>query len=305
MQIRTYQNNDLRQVLELLQNNMEYDSISEEVLNEKLSGDPGWDTNSTFVAEKDGNIIGFMQGVFRDVRGVRYGYIKLMAVEKQNRKQGIAKAMYVQLEQYFEDIGVDAVRIYDVPLNYFMPGIDPHYTAAVCFAERMGFKRNGDTSNLTVDLQTQDWAVNSEIDRLKQQDVQVSRATDADYSELTELLGEDWKLWQYEVERALESTPPSIHIARFSGKIRAFSAHNANNKGMGWFGPMLTHDDLRGKGIGEVLLKLCLQDMKDEGLKKSIIPWVGPIPFYAHHANAKVDRVFWRFEKKLKQRTKE
>lgn len=300
MQIRTYKNKDFKQVLELLQNNMEYDSISEEVLNEKLSGDPGWNADSTFVAEKNGNIVGFMQGVFRDVCGVRYGYIKLMTVEKQSRKQGIAKAMYFQLEKYFENINVDAVRIYDVPLNYFMPGIDPRYTAAVCFAERMGFVRNGDTSNLDVELQNQDWSIDSKIDKLKSNNIEVARATDADRTELTELLGNDWKLWQYEVDRALESTPPSIHIARLNGKIRAFSAHNANNKGTGWFGPMLTHDDLRGKGIGEVLLKLCLQDMKDEGLEKSIIPWVGPIPFYAHHANAKVARVFWRYEKKLR-----
>lgn len=300
MHIRTYQNSYFKQVLELLQNNMEYDSISEEVLNEKLSSDPGWNTNSTFVAEKSGNIVGFMQGIYRDVSGVRYGYIKLMAVEKQYRKQGIAKAMYLQLEKYFEDIEVDSVRIYDVPLNYFMPGIDPRYTAAVCFAERMGFERNGDTSNLDVDLQNQDWSVDSKIKKLQSSNIEVARATDADRPELTDLLENDWKLWQYEVDRALESSPPSIHIARLNGKIRAFSAHNANNKGTGWFGPMLTHDDLRGKGVGGVLLKLCLQDMKDEGLEKSIIPWVGPIPFYAHHANATVARVFWRYEKKLR-----
>lgn len=301
MQVRTYQNKDFTKVLALLQNNMEHDSISKEVLEEKLSGDPGWNANSTYVVEKESRIVGFMQGVYRDVRGVRYGYIKLMAVEKQSRRQGMAKAMYLKLEKYFEENNVDAVRIYDVPLNYFMPGIDPLYTAAVCFAERMGFVRNGDTSNLDVELQNQDWSIETKRNKLQSNNIEVSRASDADREELTELLGSDWKLWQYEVDRALESNPPSIHIARLNGKLRAFSAHNANNKGTGWFGPMLTHDDMRGKGIGGVLLKLCLQDMKDEGLKKSIIPWVGPIPFYAHHANATVSRVFWRYEKKLNQ----
>ena len=301
MQIRTYQHNDFEQVLELLQNNMEYDSISAEILKEKLYGDPDWNPESTFITEKQGHIVGFMQGVFRDVRGMRYGYIKLMAVEKICRKQGIAKSMYLQLEKYFIANNVDAVRIYDVPLNYFMPGIDPRYTAAVCFAERTGFLRNGDTSNLDVELQNQDWSVAAKIKKLREQNIEVSRATDADRAEITELLGKDWQLWQYEVDRAFKSNPPSIHIARLNGKIRAFSAHNGNNKGTGWFGPMLTHDDMRGKGIGGVLLKLCLQDMKEEGLEKSIIPWVGPIPFYAHHANAKVARLFWRYEKKLKE----
>ena len=39
--------------------------------------------------------------------------------------------------------------------------------------------------------------------------------------------------------------------------------------------------------------------MKNMGFKQSIIPWVGPIAFYSNYADAKVDRVFWRYEKKL------
>jgi GNAT superfamily N-acetyltransferase len=37
---------------------------------------------------------------------------------------------------------------------------------------------------------------------------------------------------------------------------------------MGWFGPMGTHPDLRGLGIGSILLKRCLKDMKRNGLSK-------------------------------------
>ncbi len=240
-----------------------------------------------------------MQGVSRDIRGKRYGYIKLMVVAKQHRKQGIAYEMYQKLEHFFKSIKVDEIRIYDSPLNYFMPGIDPRYTAAVCFAERMGFVRNGDTSNLTVDLQNQDWNVDEDIERLKKDNIIVKRAEQQEKEELIEFVKIDWLLWQEEVEMAYRSTPPAIHIARKDEKIVAFSAHNGNNVGTGWFGPMGTSPVVRGKGIGGILLKLCLQDMKDEGQEKSIIPWVGPIPFYAHHANAKVERVFWRYKKEL------
>jgi mycothiol synthase len=37
--------------------------------------------------------------------------------------------------------------------------------------------------------------------------------------------------------------------------------------------------------------------MKEMGFVKAIIPWVGPIPFYMYHADAKMDRIFWRYEK--------
>jgi mycothiol synthase len=79
----------------------------------------------------------------------------------------------------------------------------------------------------------------------------------------------------------------------------AFSAHEGNNKGTGWFGPMGTSAELREKGAGSILLKKCLKDMKEMGFVKAIIPWVGPIPFYMHHVNSKVERVFWRYEKIL------
>ena len=38
-----------------------------------------------------------------------------------------------------------------------MPGIDPFYTEAVCFFERLGYKKIGDTSNLTADLSLQNF----------------------------------------------------------------------------------------------------------------------------------------------------
>jgi mycothiol synthase len=96
---------------------------------------------------------------------------------------------------------------------------------------------------------------------------------------------------------ALGNHPVSVHVAVVDGIVKAFSAHSANNTGTGWFGPMGTHPDLRGKGVGSILLKRCLEDLKHAGHSQAIIPWVGPIAFYSHFCGAVVDRVFWRYEK--------
>ena len=77
----------------------------------------------------------------------------------------------------------------------------------------------------------------------------------------------------------------------------AFSAYETNNKGTGWFGPMGTTEKARGKGVGGILLKRCINDLKKSGFEKAIIPWVGPIPFYMHYINSPVKRIFWRYEK--------
>jgi len=297
--ISLYRSGNLGELTAFLNASWEYDAITELILREKLEGDPFWLPEATFVCCDGNQIIGFIQGVIRDIRGTRYGYIKLMAVEKDYRRKGVATALYQQLEGIFTGQNVDVVRIYDVPFNYFMPGIDPRYTPALCWAMRQGFERFGDTSNLRVDL-NQDWDMADKEVALLSSNIEVRRARPKDLQAVLDFVQEEWALWLNEVKMAFKDERPSIHIALLNGEVKAFSAHNANNKGTGWFGPMGTHPDLRGKGLGAVLLKRCLHDMKEMGLSHSIIPWVGPIDFYSWHTNAQVHRVFWRYEKKMK-----
>ena len=300
MNIRSYKNKDFNLILDLLNSSCEFDIFSEELLHEKLYDDPNWDADNTLVAIEENKIIGFLQGVIRDIRGTRYGYVKLLAVNNNQRRRGIATKLFNTIESNFKQIGVTNIRIYDSPLNYFMPGIDPRYTEAVCFAEKMGFKHIGEAVNMTVDLEKSDWKTEDDIINLNKNNIEISRATINDKEELIEFISEEWLLWQNELEMAYKSNPASIFIAKYNGKIKAFSAYNGNNIGTGWFGPMGTHPELRGKGIGKILLYCCLEDMKKSGLKKSTIPWVAPISFYSHYANAKISRVFWRFEKIIK-----
>lgn len=312
--IRTYRQEDLSRITDFLNTNLDYDHLSESLLKEKLTDDPNWEPKKALICIDNDKILGFMQGVIRDIRGTRYGYIKLMAVDKNYRRQGIARMLYEKLEGHFRSDNVDAVRIYDVPMNYFMPGIDPRYTEALCFAIRMGFKRFGDAVNLTVNLNESDWDTREEEKALEipaypaspvggrtgKQGIEVRRAEANEKQNVIDFVKEEWALWTHEVEMAFKDNPPSIHVAKLQKKIKAFSAHNGNNKGTGWFGPMGTHSDLRGKGIGSILLKRCLADMRLMGQKSAIIPWVDHLDFYVHHANARVDRVFWRYEKLLK-----
>ncbi len=302
MKIRFFTDNDLDPVVRLLDANFTYDHMTTSLLKEKIFDDPNYDPETVWVCTEDDNIVGFMQGVMRQIHGENIGYIKLMAVDEAVRRKGIAREMYLKLEEHFREQDADKVRIYDVPFNYFMPGIDPRYTPALCFAMRMGFERFADTSNLQVALQTQNWSTGGEEERLKIKDqrIEIKRAREEDINELMGFIDAEFPLWRAEAEASFRSKPVAMHIALLDGKVKAFSGHNGNNIGTGWFGPMGTHPDLRGKGIGGILLKRCLADMKNWGLEYGIIPWVGPIDFYAHYAHAVVERVFWRYEKRLK-----
>ena len=299
--IRQYKDSDFDQVLKLCQKSYHLDVISEELLQEKIYDDPFYEKELIWVTCDEEKVLGFLMGTCRmNIRGVNYGYVKMMAVDKEFRRNRIAKSMYELLEKELRQRKVDVMRLGDVPMNYFMPGIDPRYTPAICFAIRMQFNRFTETSNLSVDLNNRNWSDSKKIEQLKADKIEVYRVTPEDKQELMEFVEAEWKLWQYELEMAYKNKPIGIHIAKLNGKIRAFSAHSANNKGMPWFGPMGTHPDLRGKGMGRVLLYRCLEDLKNKGYKTAIIPWVGPIDFYSHHTDAVVERVFWRYEKKLK-----
>jgi mycothiol synthase len=298
-EIRRFLKDDFNQVLALLNRSLEFDKFTSALLEEKLFADPSWDPELCFVVGSENHLTGFIQGVHRDVRGVRLGYVKLFAVDPLERRKGVGSMLYKTLEEGLIRKNSEVIRAFDVPLNYFMPGIDPRYTPALCFFERMGFLRFGDTSNMSVDLRHQSFSISKEQAELEKEDILLTRAGEADMDELLSLIDTEWALWRHEVKIAFASQPPAVFIARAQGKIKAFAAHNGNNLGTGWFGPMGTHPDLRGKGIGGLLLKLCLEDIRSMGLEVAIIPWVGPVSFYAWQVNAQISRVFHRYQKKI------
>ena len=298
--IQPFKQESFGEICKLLIDSHYHDQLNEALVDEKIYNDPDFDPENCLVWEENGTIAGFLLGVIREIRGEKLGYIKLISVLQPYRRKGIANQLLARFEQILKSGGVGKLRIYDVPLNYFMPGVDPRYTPAVCFALKNGFKHLADAVNMEVRLD-QDFEVSTEIETVKKHSIEIRRASLTDRDDLLEFIDQPWALWKNEIEMAFKSNPVSIHIALKEGKVMAFSAYEGNNRGTGWFGPMGTHPDLRGLGIGTILLKLCLGDMKRAGYKKSIIPWVGPISFYSHYVNAYISRIFWRFEKQLNE----
>ncbi|MCX8011043.1 MAG: GNAT family N-acetyltransferase, partial [Ignavibacteria bacterium] len=253
----------------------------------------------TLLAEEQDEIIGFMMGVIRNHAVGKYGYIKLMAVKSDRRREGIATKLFEIIMNKFTAEKCERVRIYESHPNYFMPGIDPRYTEAVCFAERRGFKKFGDTSNLLCDLTLQNFDTKKEEDELVNYGLTIKRADLDDKEKTLSFIKQYWEAWIPEVSNQFRNEPISLHICLKDNHVIGFSGYDGNNLNIGWFGPMGTDPNYRGKSIGGVLLKRCLKDQKEQGHQFAIIPWVGPIPFYMHHCNAKVHRVFWRYEKIL------
>ncbi len=301
MEIKNFSEDILIEVAKLCRQSMELDIMPDFLLREKTFGEPDFDPGMTLAVYPDNSNIpaGFIQGVIKDRHEEKIGYIKLFCVNPGFRRKGIASLLYENIETQMKKRGIKKIRVYESYPNYFMPGVDPFYTEAICFFERNGFKKFSDTSNLTADLFETDFDTHEDEKKLEPENIFCRRAETKDKVKINEWIKKNFNAWLGEVSESFNNNPVSLFIAEKNGEIGAFSAFEVNNKGTGWFGPMGTDDSLRGKGIGGILFKKCLADMKDIGYSKAIIPWVGPIPFYMKYANARVSRLFWRYEKKL------
>ena len=299
MIIKKFSQEYLKPVAKLCRQNMSRDIMPDFLLQEKTLGDSDYDPELTLIGQIQNNEspIAFIQGIVRKRENGKIGYIKLLCVDSNERRKGFARKLYENVELKMKNKAVKQIRVYESYPNYFMPGVDPFYTEAVCFFERMGYRKIGDTSNLVADLSIQSFDTESEEKKLSSEGIIFRRAEISNKEKIIAWLENKFPAWIGEVSVTFNNKPITLFICELDGELMAFSAHEGNNKGTGWFGPMGTSTELRGKGAGSILLKKCLKDMKEMGFVKAIIPWVGPIPFYMHHVNSRVERVFWRYEK--------
>lgn len=298
MIIRPIRRDDAEALCSLWNRSAPHDPLTLALLHEKVWGDTSFDLQTALVAEHEGVCVGFGLGMLRPAADEYRGYIKLLAVDPRHRRKGIGGKLLASLEENLWMRGATVLRVCESAPNYLTPGLDVRYTFGMLFFEKHGYKRFGETYNLDVDLTTRSFDTSTEERQLLKQGRTIRRATLADNDGVMALLQAQWSPWQAEVATCFTNSPISLHIALAEDRVVGFSAYDTNNLGTAWFGPMGTAPSERGLGIGGVLFQRCLRDMRDHGHTRSIIPWVGPIGFYAHYANATIARVFYRYEKR-------
>ncbi|MDX2200249.1 MAG: GNAT family N-acetyltransferase [Phycisphaerae bacterium] len=303
IQIRIATRADLSAIASLARAAFTLDAFSDALLAEKLFDAPLPDAElwQTYLAERDGRLIGFMQSVVR--RGNPKAWVGLFAVDAGARRQGIARRLFEHTRSAWPS-RITSAEILALPGNYFAPGLDPRYTTGLSFVEALGFTRGRDCVNLSCKL-WREFDTAAEESRLTAQGIEIRRADRrSDGPLLDAFFASDFGAdWRFEAEQALRQSPEALHLALrpIDGQTRivAFSAHTTQNREWGFFGPMGTTPAARGLGLGRVLLWRCLNDMRAAGHQSSVIPWVGPIRFYHDACGAVVERVFWRYQMEL------
>jgi mycothiol synthase len=250
------------------------------------------------VAEQGGVVAGVCFGSLG--RDAVNGHVDLLAVSRPAQGAGIGRRLLDDMADLLRERGATRVHLSGNPPVYVWPGVDARYTVMTCLAERAGYEKYRDSIDMTVDLGGIDRGLGAAEGRLAAAGIEVRRAAAAEAGPIVAWLRQGpWGAtgWAEEVASALARRPVGCHVASRGSRYIGFACHGANRRG--WFGPMGTDESERRHGIGTVLLKRCLADMKEAGLATARIGWVGPVRFYARVLNARVERVYWFYRKAL------
>jgi mycothiol synthase len=251
------------------------------------------------VAEADGEIIGVCHGgPGRPIAGTPRGHVDLLAVAPEYAGRGAGRLLLAEMEERLRRAGAAQVVLAANPPVYVWPGIDVRYTAMTCLAERAGYERYREAVDMAVDPWSADLDVQADERRLALAGITVRRATSSELGPVVAWLRSGpWgqSAWPDEVALALGSEPARCHLARRDDDYVGFACHGVVRPGR--FGPMGTMPAERQHGIGSVLLRRCLADIRSAGGSQAVIGWVGPARFYARTVGARMERVYWLYRK--------
>lgn len=226
------------------------------------------------------------------------GFVKILAVAPEYQRQHLGSQLLDEVERRLQEIGADAVLIFGDSPDYLRPGVDFRLTPLVCFLQRRGYTASRHAVNMDVDLARANLETAADERRLREVGIEIRRLETGDAKTFEAYMSENWSWgWMWEACRTLKHDLIETHIALKDGKIVGFASANAS--GPGQFGPMGVHPDLRRHGVGGVVLKRCLADLRDLDYAIGEIQWVGPIGFYARQVGATLSRCFFQFERAL------
>jgi len=202
--------------------------------------------------------------VFGDFAGVAVTCgksLRILAVDRNQRWRGIGSAL-------LRDAVSRGARVVAAEAgNYFTPGVVMTDTPAIDFFTKRGFRETANTSNLVADLGIES----------RESGVGVNRVTPETRDRiLTFIENEFGRIWRFEASNAGDN----LFYVEVEGEIAGFAAHDANNRGLGFFGPTGVARQHRGRGLGAALLRASLADLRRLGYERAIIPWTDALDFY-------------------------
>lgn len=307
--VRDYEEGDRGPVVRLLARCLPYDRMDEAAFVDRILRDPDFDPALNLVATADGQVGGYVAGAPANAQLQCPAGVKLFAVAPAWRQRRVATRLFDELEARLRATGAGQAVAMAAGNNRLTQGLDVRYTAALCFLAARGYERTGVTQDMVVDLAGTDLETAPAEAAAAAAGIRFRRATVADRDWLHEGVARELaypapgahlgRRWAYLATLGLGRPPAAVQVAeeRESGAFLGFGATHVARWGV--LGPMGVAARARGRGVGAVLLRRCLRDLRADGFEQGEIYSVGPIAFYAKTVQATVSRVLYQFAKRL------
>ncbi len=301
---------NLRSVFEMCEENVLFYSFSFDTFKRATLMDEDYNPELSLVAvDEEDNPIAFFFAVFRRCilpKSRNKLVIKMFVVKKNYRYRGIGTEMMNKLfkraKQQKNSVWRMKVSIMDSNPRYWLPGLDPRHTEAYFFLRKLGFKKNFfERFRTDLEVDKRDFPKEEPLKEIK--GYKISRALQKDKEETVAFIKKYFGkgTWPEETLISFENDPSTTFIVRDINnyKLVGFATHSAQHPGS--FGPTGVLRNLRGKGIGGLLLKWCLWDIKQMGIDKCIIKWVAGRTkyFYLKSAKARIFQIFWPMSRRI------
>ncbi|MEM0459178.1 MAG: GNAT family N-acetyltransferase [Thermofilaceae archaeon] len=268
---------------------LRYDPISISIFERKVLLDPNFDGEGLKLAVSGGRIVGFSLCILRRYplfyQGLeeRRGWITALAYDPEFPEAGRA-LMEASLE-YFKGKGRSEVLFSPYTPNYFFPGVDPdRYAWLLELLERHGFARLYEALSMDAQLWP-DYTLPAEVEELEKklegEGVEVRPLETRDIYPLLRFLERSFPAdWYRHALELLQSgcEKGQILVAVKGDEVVGYCQywHSEDyhwHKPGAHFGPFGVREDMRGKGIGTVLLARCLWEMRRRGIHNAFVLW--------------------------------
>jgi mycothiol synthase len=275
---------DRRGVIELLEQAMPGDPISDARFVRQVLLDPNFLPAGMPVARRRGSVAAFCLALARQVplenapSDADRGYITLIAVRPRLQRQGVGARLLAAAEQYLKSQNRTVVMVSSYAPGYFVPGVDVNaYAGALNFFTKHGYAE----VYRPIAMQTSLWDWNMPPWVMKKQAELLSERVQVRVYEpwMTLALLEfakkefpgDWVRVAREAMTRIvaHGDPPTrLFVAFDKAEVVGFS-HYENER----FGPIGVASSQRGRGVGQVLMFATLQAQREAGFRTAWFLW--------------------------------
>ncbi|MGQ9732966.1 MAG: GNAT family N-acetyltransferase [Candidatus Zipacnadales bacterium] len=281
--IRAYRPSDETALLSTWNATFPYDPLDVATFRRKVLLDSNFDPAWLLVAEAQEELAGLCLCLIRRVPlehgGLEpeRGWITAFGVRMEHRQRGLGSALLGRALELFRDAGREEVLISPYTPNYFVPGVDvQHYAEGLAFLLSRGFEIVSRPLSMDANIVLLDHGVWQEREKaLLARGIEIRSLRGQEIPLLLSFLkahaSPDWireaRLLLTDVTRGLASVE-QFAVAVVKGEIVGYCQFRGEH-----LGPFGVREDLRGKGIGTVLLAHCLQTMRAQGLHHAWVLW--------------------------------